>query len=56
VKKSNVKVSQNKAKRYAKNKKRTKNKPYISKFEKQQIAIREQIIMGALRPVANTAQ
>lgn len=48
MKKSNDKVSQHKAKRYAKNKKRTQDKPYLSKFERKQKAIREKIVLGAL--------
>jgi hypothetical protein len=44
MKKSNIKVSQHKAKRKSKNKKRTSNKPYLSKFEKRQIRLREEIV------------
>lgn len=48
MKKSNDKVSQHKIKRAAKNKKRIQAKPYMSKFERKQKAIREGIIFGAL--------
>lgn len=48
MKKTNNKVSQHKAKRYAKNKKRIKEKPYLSKFEKQQIILREKILQPYL--------
>jgi hypothetical protein len=44
MKKSNNKVSQHKIKRANKNKKRVKAKPYLSKFERKQAAIRSQII------------
>ncbi len=46
MKKTNDKVSQHKAKRAAKNKKRIQAKPYLSKFERKQIRIREQIVLG----------
>jgi hypothetical protein len=49
MKKSNNKVSQNKIKRANKNKKRVQAKPYLSKFERKQKLIREQIIFGALK-------
>jgi hypothetical protein len=48
VKKSNNKVSQHKIKRATKNKKRIKAKPYMSKFERKQAFLREQIVSGAL--------
>ena len=48
MKKNNNKVSQHKAKRYSKNKKRLKDKPYLSKFEKQQIILREKILQPYL--------
>lgn len=44
MRKSNNKASQHKIKRAEKNKKRTKNKPYLSKFERQQITLREKIL------------
>jgi hypothetical protein len=44
MKKSNNKVSQNKIKRANKNKKRIKDKPQSSKFERQQAALRSEII------------
>jgi hypothetical protein len=46
MKKSNNKVSQHKIKRAEKNKKRIKDKPYLSKFERRQIRIREMILLG----------
>ena len=49
MKKSNNKVSQHKIKRAEKNKKRTKAKPHLSKFERQQALLREQIIRSALK-------
>jgi hypothetical protein len=52
VKKSNNKVSQHKIKRAEKNKKRIQDKPYLSRFERKQKFIREQIILGALQQVA----
>jgi hypothetical protein len=52
MKKSNTKASQHKAKRYVKNKKRTKDKPKLSRFERKQNTIREQIVLGALKSVA----
>lgn len=48
MKKSNNKVSQNKIKRANKNKKRIQSKPYLSRFERKQKAIREGIIFDAL--------
>lgn len=48
MKKNNNKVSQHKAKRYSKNKKRLKDKPYLSKFERKQLAIRQSILSGYL--------
>jgi hypothetical protein len=53
MKKNNSKVSQQKAKRYAKNKKRLKDKPQLSKFERRQLALREQIVGPFLRSVNN---
>jgi hypothetical protein len=44
VKKSNNKVSQHKIKRANKNKKRVQAKPSLSKFERQQAALRSKII------------
>jgi hypothetical protein len=48
LKKSNNKVSQHKINRAKKNKKRIKNKPYLSKFEIQQNRIREELLLPAL--------
>ena len=53
MKKNNNKVSQHKAKRYTKNKKRMKDKPYLSKFERQQIAKRAEIIYPIISNMAN---
>jgi len=49
VKKSNNKVSQHKIKRAEKNKKRIQGKPHLSRFERKQAFLREQIILGALQ-------
>ncbi len=49
MKKSNVKSSQSKIKRALKNKKRMQAKPYLSKFERKQAFLRDQIIANALR-------
>jgi hypothetical protein len=49
MKKSNNKVSQHKIKRATKNKKRIQSKPYLSRFERKQAFLREQIILGALQ-------
>jgi hypothetical protein len=49
VKKSNVKSSQSKIKRAVKNKKRMQAKPYLSKFDRKQKEIRDQIIFNALK-------
>jgi hypothetical protein len=46
MKKTNDKVSQHKIKRANKNKKRMQAKPYLSKFERKQIRIRERILLG----------
>jgi hypothetical protein len=48
MKKSNNKASQHKIKRSVKNKKRIQDKPYMSKFERQQKSIREGIISSAI--------
>jgi hypothetical protein len=53
VKKSNNKVSQHKIKRAAKNKKRIQAKPYLSRFERKQKFIREQVVLGALKSMPN---
>jgi hypothetical protein len=53
MKQSNDKASQHKIKRANKNKKRIQAKPYLSKFERKQKRIREEIILGALRSVPN---
>lgn len=49
MKKSNEKVSQHKMKRAAKNKKRVLAKPYLSKFERKQAYLREQIIAQSIQ-------
>jgi hypothetical protein len=48
MKKTNNKTSKQKIKRAKKNKKRIQNKSYLSKFEKQQIRLREEILRPAL--------
>jgi hypothetical protein len=48
LKKSNNKVSQHKIKRANKNKKRIQDKPYMSKFQRQQALLREQIIQQSI--------
>jgi len=48
MKKSNNKVSQHKIKRADKNKKRVKAKTYLSKFERKQAFLREQIVQQSL--------
>ena len=53
MKKNNNKTSQHKAKRYAKNKKRIKDKPYLSKHERELIAKRQEIISSGLRLISN---
>ena len=53
MKKSNNKVSQHKIKRAKKNKKRIQAKPYMSRFERRQQRIREEIIFGSLHSVPN---
>jgi hypothetical protein len=53
MKKTNNKVSQHKIKRANKNKKRIKSKPQLSRFERRQNRIREEIILGSLRSVPN---
>jgi hypothetical protein len=49
VKKSNNKVSQHKIKRAEKNNKRIKAKPSLSRFERKQAFLREQIVLSALK-------
>ena len=51
MKKSNNKVSQHKIKRATKNKKRIQAKPYLSKFERQQLELRKKIVFGSLQKV-----
>ena len=53
MKKNNNKASQHKAKRYAKNKKIIKDKPYLSKHERKLIAKRQEIISSGLRLISN---
>jgi hypothetical protein len=55
MRKNNNKVSQHKAKRYAKNKKRMKDKPYLSRFERQQLARRAEILGASLSVFRNNA-
>lgn len=56
MKKSNDKVSQHKSKRAAKNKKRIQAKPYLSRFERKQAFLREQIVLGALQSVPESSK
>jgi hypothetical protein len=49
MKKSNNKASQHKIKRATKNKKRIQSKPKLSKFERKQAFLREQIISQSLQ-------
>jgi len=49
MRKSNNKVSQQKIKRATKNKKRIQAKPYLSKFERQQLELRKKIVFGSLQ-------
>jgi len=51
MKKNNNKSSQHKIKRAIKNKKRIQDKPYLSKFERQQLQLRKEIVLGSLRAV-----
>lgn len=53
MKKSNNKVSQHKIKRAVKNKKRIQEKPRLSRFERKQAFLREQIVSGALKLIQN---
>jgi hypothetical protein len=53
MKKNNGRVSQQKAKRYAKNKKRLKDKPHLSKFERQQLAKRAEILGQSLNSMVS---
>lgn len=53
MRKSNNKASQHKIKRAVKNKKRIQAKPNLSRFERKQKFIREQIVLGALKSVPN---
>jgi hypothetical protein len=53
MKKNNNKISQHKAKRYFKNKKRLKDKPYLSKHERKLIAKRQEIISSSLKSISN---
>lgn len=52
MKKSNNKVSQHKVKRANKNKKRTQSKPKLSRFERRQNMIKEQLLLGALQSIS----
>ena len=52
MKQSNDKVSQHKIKRANKNKKRIQAKPHLSKFERTQKKIREELLLGVLRPTS----
>jgi hypothetical protein len=53
VKKSNDKVSQNKIKRANKNKKRMQDKPHLSRFERRQKRIREELLLKAVQTINN---
>lgn len=53
MKKNNNKSSQHKAKRHAKNKKRLKDKPHLSKHERQLIAKRQEIVSSSLGLISN---
>jgi len=55
MKKNNNKISQHKAKRYAKNKKRMKDKPHLSKFERQQLSERAEILGASLNVLRSNA-
>ncbi len=55
MKKSNNKVSQHKIKRADKNKKRLKDKPQLSRFERKQAFLREQIILHSLQQTTQNA-
>jgi hypothetical protein len=48
MKKSNNKISQHKIKRAEKNKKRIQAKPYVSRFERKQAMLREEIVNNFL--------
>jgi hypothetical protein len=48
MKKSNNKVSQHKIKRANKNKKRVQAKPHLSKFERKQERLREELVNNFL--------
>lgn len=52
MKQSNNKVSKHKIKRANKNKKRVQGKPYISKFERKQKRIREELLLGAINTIS----
>lgn len=49
MRKSNNKVSKHKIKRAEKNKKRIQAKPYLSRFERQQLELRKSIILNSLQ-------
>lgn len=55
MKKSNNKVSQHKIKRASKNKKRVKSKPQLSRFERRQAFLREQIILHSLQQASQNS-
>jgi len=55
MKQTNNKVSQHKIKRAAKNKKRTQAKPQLSKFERRQAFLREQIILHSLQKASQNS-
>ena len=52
MKKSNNKVSQHKIKRANKNKKRIQSKPQLSRFERRQNLIREQLLLGVMQSIS----
>jgi hypothetical protein len=49
MKKTNDKVSQHKIKRANKNKKRIQSKPQLSRFERKQAFLREQILLHSMQ-------
>jgi hypothetical protein len=52
MKQSNEKVSQHKIKRADKNKKRVQGKPHLSKFERKQKRIREELLLGVMNTIS----
>ena len=56
MKKSNNKVSQHKIKRANKNKKRIQAKPQLSRFERKQAFLREQILLHSMQHTSQNSQ